>query len=158
MKRILAESIEEIAYSVLQKNHSIDRDQFSITVKRVDKRTLVQPTITINGPPRVTISAAEAELQTDWKNHACGLFIATAWWISRTGKYTATFPARRNMTCPIDDTEAADRYHRDYVALGNVPSLVAELQTTSGNWNACASEQGPGRAGIARRRRPDHRP
>ena len=69
-ERILAESIEEIVYSVLQKNHSIDRDQFSITVKSVDKRTLIRPTITINnGPSKLTISAAEAELHWDWKQH-----------------------------------------------------------------------------------------
>jgi lipopolysaccharide export system permease protein len=129
VKRILAESIEEIAYSVLQKNHSIDRDQFSITVKRVDKRTLVQPTITINGPPRVTISAAEAELQTDWKNHCLRFIYRDSVVDFEDGKYTATFPGEKEYDLPIDIPKP-DRYHRDYVALGNVPALVAELQTT----------------------------
>ena len=76
--RILAESIEEIAYSVLQKTRSFGTpdDPFSITVKRVEKPakpgdppTLVQPVITIKGPPKVTISAAEARLQADLKTH-----------------------------------------------------------------------------------------
>ena len=127
--RILAESIEEIAYSVLQKNHSIDRDQFSITVKRVDKRMLIRPTITINGPPRVTISAAEAELRTDWKNHCLRFVYRDSVVDFEDGKYTATFPGEKEYDLPID-VPKPPRYHRDYVALGNVPALTAELQAT----------------------------
>ena len=65
--RIGYESIEEIAYSMLQKNRSFGGDSypFSATVKRVDGRTLIQPRITIKGPPTITLTAAEAELRTD---------------------------------------------------------------------------------------------
>ena len=47
--RIACDSIEEIAYSMLRKNHSFSSSQFSITVKRVDDSKLILPTITIAG-------------------------------------------------------------------------------------------------------------
>jgi lipopolysaccharide export system permease protein len=129
VKRILAESIEEIAYSVLQKNHSIDRDQFSITVKRVDKRTLIRPTITINGPPRVTISAAKAELHTDWKTHSLRFVYFDSVMDYEDGKLTLTWTGKHESVLPID-MPTPPPYHRDWVALGNVPRLVAERQAT----------------------------
>ncbi len=132
VSRILAESIEEIAYSVLQKNRSIELDQFSITVKRVDKRKLIQPAISINGPPRVTIRAAEAELRTDWNTHTL-LFIyrdAEVDFEDGNGKYTATSTGKEaQYPIPIN-TPVPQRYHRDWVALGDIPALIAELQTT----------------------------
>ena len=132
VKRILAESLEAIAYSMLQKNHSIDRDQFSILVKRVDKRKLIQPTITINGPPRITIRAAEAELRTDWKAHTL-LFIyrdAEVDFEDGNGKYTATSTGKEEQYPLPLEVPVPPRYNRDWVALGDVPTLIAELQTT----------------------------
>jgi lipopolysaccharide export system permease protein len=127
---VLADSIEEIIYSVLQKNHSIVRDQFSITVKRVDKRMLIRPTITINGPPRVTISAARAELHTDWKTHSLRFIYYDSVVDVEDGKYTATSPGKKEEYVLPIAVPNPPPYHRDYVALGNVPKLIAELQTT----------------------------
>ena len=65
---VAAESIEAITYSMLQTNHSIGppySTQFSITVKRMDGRKLIQPTITIYGDEinsTTTVRAMEAEL------------------------------------------------------------------------------------------------
>ena len=75
-RRFIAESIEEIAYSMLQKEHRFDGDLFSVIVKRVDKPAkggdkprLILPTITIKGrraarsrspPPKPTFN-------TDWQ-------------------------------------------------------------------------------------------
>jgi lipopolysaccharide export system permease protein len=129
-ERILAESIEEIVYSVLQKNHSIDRDQFSITVKSVDKRTLIRPTITINnGPSKLTISAAEAELHWDWKQHCLRFIYRDGVVDLDEGKGRYTTPGESEYDLRIEMPKPPP-YHRDYVALGNVPALVAELQTT----------------------------
>ena len=132
LKRILAESIEEIVYSVLKKNRSIERDQFTITVKGVDKRTLLRPTITINnGPSKVTISAAEAELHWDWTKHCLRFIYRDSVVDLEDGKnnFHAANLGSDEYDLPIEMPKPRP-YHRDDVALGNVPTLVAELQAT----------------------------
>ena len=130
-KRVMAESIEEIVYSVLQKNRSIDRDQFSITVKAVEKRKLIRPTITIYGPPRLTITAAEAELHWDWEKHCLRFIYRDGVVDYQEGKsnYSVTNSGVSEYDLPVE-VPKPPRYHRDYVALGNIAALVAELQDT----------------------------
>lgn len=69
VNRVVLMSIEDIAYRVLESDHSyISEHGFSIHVNDVDGRTLVQPTITImnnskHGPMK--LSAREGELGLD---------------------------------------------------------------------------------------------
>jgi lipopolysaccharide export system permease protein len=70
VRRVVLESIDDIAYSMLRVQRSYSTDQFSINVKRVEGRTLIQPTITFAGKdkaPNVTVRAAEAEMRSDPK-------------------------------------------------------------------------------------------
>lgn len=70
VRRIVVESVEQIAYSMLRAQRTFSSPKFSIIVKRVDDRKLVQPTITFqaNGDnPAVTLTAEEAELRADTK-------------------------------------------------------------------------------------------
>ena len=133
----LAESIEEIAYSMLQKTRSFDCDQFSITVKRVapplkrgDNPRLIQPTITIKGPPKVTLSAAEAVLRTDLKTHVMWIECRQGdVGIQRQGmgKIGMSFPGTERYSVPIV-VPGPPRYHRDWVAMSNIPDLITELR------------------------------
>jgi lipopolysaccharide export system permease protein len=137
--QIGVESIEEIAYSMLQKNRSFDNDRFTITVKRVDsplkpgdKPRLIQPTITIKGPPRVRVSATEATLCANWAARRLQIECTRGEfdWVGRgrmlfSGKEPEVF----SVEIPEPDW-GHYRYHRDWVALRNVPKLVGELQTT----------------------------
>ena len=133
VKRIVYESIEEIAYSMLQTIHSYsgppEAPQLSITVRRVEGRTLVQPMITIFGPPRVILTADRAELATDIRAR----------------------PPRLNITCYNTEVDADGQvsvysaepisrwlpivvpgrppYHRDWLAMREIPGRVAELRT-----------------------------
>jgi lipopolysaccharide export system permease protein len=136
-QQIGIESIEEIAYSMLQKTRSCDGDQFpfSITVKRVDRPLkpgdpprLIQPTITIKGPPRMTISAAEAILHTDWKTRELQIECTRGEFDFGRGR-GVSFPGTERFSVPIP-TPVRDRYHRDWVALHDIPDLIVELQTT----------------------------
>jgi lipopolysaccharide export system permease protein len=132
--RIGCDSIEEIVYGMLQKNRSCDRGQFpfSVTVKRVDpakpgeKPKLVQPTITIKGPPKVTISAAEATLNTDWTNRKLQLE-CTQGEFDFGGRGRVSFFGKEQFSVPIP-TPDLDRYHRDWVAMRDIPNLIVELQ------------------------------
>ncbi len=68
VQRVAIESIEEIAYGMLQTERSFKCPQFSIAVKEVVDRKLIRPTILIHprpGSPAVTLSAEEAELRAD---------------------------------------------------------------------------------------------
>lgn len=68
VRRIAIESLEEIAYSTLRTQRSFSARNFSIIVKRVDDRKLIQPTITFQGngdAPGVTLNCQEAELISD---------------------------------------------------------------------------------------------
>ncbi|HEY5312316.1 MAG TPA: LptF/LptG family permease [Pirellulales bacterium] len=70
VRRIVVESVEEIAYSMLRAQRTFSAPKFSIIVKRVDERKLIQPTISFqaNGDePAVTLTAEEAELRADTK-------------------------------------------------------------------------------------------
>jgi lipopolysaccharide export system permease protein len=130
--RIGIESFEEIAYSMLKKIGSCDRDAFpvSITVKRVDGRKLIEPTITFKGPQTVTYSAAVAELHTDLPNHV--LWIDC--WQSEIdirgqgmGSIWGALPGMERHSVPIN-VPFPPRYHRDWVAMRDIPELIAELQ------------------------------
>ncbi len=69
-RRVVIESVEEIAYSRLAQQRSYSNPQFSINVQRVDGKKLIKPIFTFEGggsSPRVTIRSAEAELQSDFK-------------------------------------------------------------------------------------------
>lgn len=70
VRRIVIESLEEIAYSMLRTQRSFAARNFSIIVKRVDGRKLIQPTITFQASgdnPASTLTAEEAELKSDTK-------------------------------------------------------------------------------------------
>ena len=69
VNRVVMMSIEDIAYRVLQAQHSYTSDQgFSIHVREVQGRTLIRPTVTVhnggqNGPMK--LSAKEGQLSLD---------------------------------------------------------------------------------------------
>ncbi len=71
VRRVIIESVEEIAYGLLRSQRSFQSPQFSIIVKGVDGRRLINPIINIKGggkgKPPITLSASEAELESDTK-------------------------------------------------------------------------------------------
>ena len=72
MRRVVIESVEEVAYARLAQQKSFATKNFSINVKAVEGRKLIRPTFTFQ--PRsleesgLTVSAEMAELRTDLKN------------------------------------------------------------------------------------------
>lgn len=66
-KRVLLESVEQIAYSMLRTQRAYSSPRFSINVRGVDGKRLLNPTVTLrleDGLPS-TIVAEEAELRCD---------------------------------------------------------------------------------------------
>jgi len=82
-QRVIVDAVEEIAYGMLrtERYYSSSSPQFSINVKRVDGRKLIQPTVTI-GPlgrlPGLTIDAQEAELRVDREENVLKIWLRNA--------------------------------------------------------------------------------
>ncbi len=127
--RIAYESIEEVAYGMLRKKGSYDCDQFSITVKGVDGRKLIRPTIVLKerpGRPRITLSAAEAELRTDWEAKQLRI-ICRQGEFDIEGKLRGSFSDQQEYTVPIV-VAPTPPFHRDWVSLGSIPRLIETLE------------------------------
>jgi len=134
VERIVCESIEEIVYGILQKEHSIEGDKFpfSITVKRVEGRKLIRPTIVLkdsSGRPRTTISADEAELWTDRTDPARPVLR-----LSCTNSHVDSEGLRGFVPGKWQPPEVPivvpppDLHHRDWVAMKRISKSIAELQ------------------------------
>jgi lipopolysaccharide export system permease protein len=133
-ERIIYESLEEIIYGVLQKNTSLDDNRFpvSITVKRVVGRKLIQPIIVLKGQMgrlQTTITAGEAEIWTDRTTPlapelviSCTNFTVD---IEGSGSYANSKTER--FVLPIT-VPLPDRYHRDLIAMKDIPNAIADLQ------------------------------
>jgi lipopolysaccharide export system permease protein len=68
VRRIVIESVEEIAYSMLRQQKTFAAKNFSIIVKGVNGRTLLKPKFTFHSTgdqPSIELHAEEAELRSD---------------------------------------------------------------------------------------------
>lgn len=63
-RRVIVEAVDKIAYSMLKTQKQYSSPNFSIVVRDVEGRRLIQPTFTVTKPP-VTITADEAQLIVD---------------------------------------------------------------------------------------------
>ena len=126
VKHLACESIEEIVYGVLQKTRSFSDDQFSIAVEGVEGHKLIHPRITIKGPPKITLTAAEAELYTDAINHALKI-VCRKGEVEVGGQTRMTFPDKQTYSVPIPEPDL-ELNHRDYVAMSAIPERIASLR------------------------------
>jgi lipopolysaccharide export system permease protein len=133
VERIACQSIEEIVYGMLQKNKSLEGDQFpfSIAVKGIVGRRLIQPVIVLKGQRGrpTTITAEEAELSTDWTNPAVPVLKLTYsnFRVEIEGTVAFSNPGTEQYMMPIA-VPPPDRHHRDWVAMWDIPNSIAELQ------------------------------
>lgn len=68
VRRVVVESVEQIAYGMLQTQRSYSTDEMSMNVKGTDGRMLLMPTLSLaatEGKPGVTITAQRAEFRSD---------------------------------------------------------------------------------------------
>jgi lipopolysaccharide export system permease protein len=127
---IAADSIEEIAYSVLRKNSSFSppNNQFHIAVKGVEGKTLIQPIISIQGSddvPDKELHASEAEIQTDWqarKLYICCRNVD----VYIKGQISYHDPSVVRQSVPIIDPGRPE-HHRDWMAMYEIPDHINQL-------------------------------
>jgi len=105
VQRVAVQSIEEIAYGMLRTQRSYSDHRFSINVKNVRDRKLIQPTITFYGgenSPTVLLAAQEAELQFNPEDETLSIFLVNGT-IDVEGDVTAYFPDRIERVVPLGD-------------------------------------------------------
>ncbi len=68
IRRVVIESVEQIAYGMLRTHRAYNSEEFSLTVQRVEGHKLIEPVIIVAGSgssPSVTLTAREAELRCE---------------------------------------------------------------------------------------------
>lgn len=67
MRTVVYESVEEVVFRKLKTERSFRNKYFSINVKRVEGRKLIEPRFEIRGDEPIVVEARVAEMQTDLK-------------------------------------------------------------------------------------------
>ncbi len=80
MSRVVSHSIEQIAYGMLNTQRSFSSDRFSITVRDVQGKRLILPTLTFHGDRDkgegdITVSAREAVLRLNPREETLSVFL-----------------------------------------------------------------------------------
>lgn len=101
VRRIIVESLEDIAYGRLRTMHSFSNDRLKVNVTAVAGRQLIQPIIqyaTTDGRPPSIIKADAAELHADVASNAMTIKLYNAeavlgdWSIVHPGEFERSFP------------------------------------------------------------------
>ncbi len=130
VQRVIVESIEDIAYGMLRANRSFQTEGFSITVKRVEGRRLVQPTIAISArgnEPALTLSAEEAELRADFDERILNIYCRNGE-VDVEGQVRLSFHDTQKYVIPFK--EPGKMVHRDWLATGEIAKHVRELEAS----------------------------
>ncbi len=128
VQRVVVESIEDIAYGMLQANRSFQTDGLSVTVKRVDDRRLVKPTISITSrgnEPSLTLSAEEAELRADFDERVLNIYCRNGE-VDVEGQVRISFHDTQKYAVPFQEPQRL--VHRSWMATREIPKHVRELQ------------------------------
>lgn len=83
VQQVVLQSLEQIAYGTLQTHHSYigSGGQFTISVRDVDGKRLIEPTVTLSAGPQgrpATLQAAEAELQSQLERNTLKIIMRDA--------------------------------------------------------------------------------
>jgi len=128
-RRVVIEAVEEIVYSMLKVQRRYSSPSFSINVKRVEGRKLIRPTLTLpaqGNTPAVTVTAEEAELQSDHAEGVLKIILRNATF-DVDGKLTYWDP-ECEQEIPLGDASQEEKLssHPSNLALGVIPEELVE--------------------------------
>jgi len=107
VKRVVLESVEQIAYSMLRTHRAYSRDKFSISVTEVDGHRLIGPTITFHGEHEddtVVFLAEEAELYSNPAKNALSVSL-TDWEVEASDRLRILWPNNHVIDISLGETE-----------------------------------------------------
>lgn len=109
-QRVVIQSVEEIVYGMLRTQRSYANPRFSIIVKAVDGRRLIRPIMNFqsnNDMPAFTLTAAEAELQSNLEENTLSLILIDCKMDTDEG-LTFDWPGRTVQDIPLTYAAAKD--------------------------------------------------
>jgi len=107
IKRVVLESVEQIAYSMLRTHRAYSRDEFSISVTEVVGHRLIGPTITFHGENEedtVVFLAEEAELESNPAKNGLKISL-TDWEVEARNRLRIIWPNNHVIDISLDDME-----------------------------------------------------
>lgn len=105
LQRVVIQSVEEIAYGVLRTQRTYSTERFAISVKEVDGKRLLRPTITFSSggdAPPVTITAQEARMESDLERNTLRIVLTTGL-IEYGDRGSMVFPDTFEQVIPLSD-------------------------------------------------------
>ncbi|MEI8375229.1 MAG: LptF/LptG family permease [Planctomycetota bacterium] len=132
IQRVVIESVEEIAYSMLQSQRRYSTTTFSINVRNIDGRKLQGVTLIIMGrgnSPKMTITAEDAELRCDRVEGVLKVFLRNGV-IDVGGKLSVAFPDVQEREIPLADASRARSANIwTNLPLRSLPDAIAMAQS-----------------------------
>lgn len=132
LQRVVIQSAEEIAYGVLRTQRTYSTDRFAISVKDVEGKRLIRPTITFNGGSDalpVTITAQEARLESNLGKNTLSIFLTNG--VVEVGdRVSMVFPDTFERVIPL--AEASRRgisNSPSHLPLRSIPQATREQKT-----------------------------
>jgi len=110
VRRVIVDSVEEIAYGMLRTQRQFSRPGFDINVREVRGDRLIGPTLTLKprgSTPPTTITAEEAILRTDRENDVLRIILFDGT-VMVEGGMTGWFHGREVHEIPLGDPSDAD--------------------------------------------------
>ncbi len=132
IRRVIIESVEEIAYNMLRAQRSYGNDRFSISVMRVEGRTLVQPTITFqpNGDrPAVVMNAESGRLETNPEENTLTVVMQNGS-IQIGEQYRVQVPGELRREIPLPDAstgKSLDVGGPSQMPMGRIPAEIESM-------------------------------
>ncbi len=135
-RRVVVEGVEEIAYGMLRAQKSYSSSSFSITVRDVEGRRLIAPTLSLSergNSPAMTVTADEAELKAEVREAEeqsvlkITLFNAT---LDVEGKLTVQFPDVYVQEVPLTDASKVrhSNTHPSTQPLADIPQQMIQQE------------------------------
>jgi lipopolysaccharide export system permease protein len=130
LMRVVIESVEDVAYTRLQQQHSYSSRQFSINVKEVEGRKLIRPEISFQSgdDPPANISCAEATMRTDLTEGTLTI-VCRDGEIERGGIKALFYDRPWEQVIPLDDSNRKGHRSPSDLPMWMIPEDKAEQQS-----------------------------
>jgi len=132
VQRVVLTAVEDIAYGMLRTQRSYSTPQFSVNVKRVDGRKLINPTFRFQASgdkPSFTISAEEAELRSNPDDNGLTIsFLNSVMEVE--GRASMELPGPFELVIPLDEVsrKVGSGVSPSHVPLRDIPKRLAQTR------------------------------
>ncbi len=132
VQRVILESLEEIVYGRLRTTRSFSNSRLKVTVRRVQGRRLIQPTILYSAPDKsaaYTCTAEEGEIQADQEKNAVIVSLLN-FDIEHEDKLSINHPGEGEISYSLEEFTGQSQHSRSpsSYSLGEIgPSKIQQV-------------------------------